>query len=171
MNRHPRLQMALGMCIILGQIAATETEAASAEYADVMIAGVPHVQQKPDFCGEACVEMYLRKLGRTMDQDFVFDQSGLDPAIGRGCYTRELVKAISAIGFRVGDAFFTVSKKHVRTTLPRLGARRRVSRCSTRATRVPRSTGAREPRTPHTCRDGLWPAQNGPAKVERAQAC
>lgn len=117
MNRHPRLQMAFGMCIILGQIATTQTEVASAEYADVTITGVPHVQQKPDFCGEACVEMYLRKLGRTMDQDFVFDQSGLDPAIGRGCYTRELIKALSTIGFRVGDVFFTVSKKQAETEM------------------------------------------------------
>lgn len=99
--------MALGVCSLLGLIAA-ETEAA--EYTSVTISGVPHVRQKPDFCGEACAEMYLRKLGRTVDQDFVFDQSGLDPALGRGCYTREMIKALSAIGFRVGDAHFTISK-------------------------------------------------------------
>ena len=29
----------------------------------VLIKNVPHVRQKPDFCGEACAEMYLKKLG------------------------------------------------------------------------------------------------------------
>jgi len=32
-------------------------------YKDVLIKDVPHVQQKNDFCGEACAEMYLQKLG------------------------------------------------------------------------------------------------------------
>ncbi|MEI6218717.1 MAG: hypothetical protein WCP86_07435 [bacterium] len=51
-----------------------------------IIKDFPHVKQKPDFCGEACVEMVLKKLGFTMDQDYVFDKAGLDPALGRGCY-------------------------------------------------------------------------------------
>ena len=28
----------------------------------VLIKDVPHVTQKPDFCGEACAEMFLTKL-------------------------------------------------------------------------------------------------------------
>ncbi|MCH8923109.1 MAG: C39 family peptidase [Planctomycetes bacterium] len=68
----------------------------------MLIKDVPHVRQKPDFCGEACVEMVLRKLGKTYDQDYVFDASGLDPLLGRGCYTQDLVKATRAIGFEVG---------------------------------------------------------------------
>ena len=59
-------------------------------YASVRLADVPHVRQKPDFCGEACAAMYLAKLGFPIDQDDVFDQSGLDPELGRGCYTADL---------------------------------------------------------------------------------
>ena len=28
-------------------------------YRSVLIEGVPHLEQKPDFCGEACAAMYL----------------------------------------------------------------------------------------------------------------
>ena len=66
-------------------------------YSSVRIDGVPHVEQEPDFCGEACAEMALRKLGLKFDQNFVFNQSGLDPALGRGCYTGELVRALKTI--------------------------------------------------------------------------
>ena len=78
-------------------------------YPSVLIEGVPHVQQKPDFCGEACAEMYLVKLGKRLDQDFVFDQSGLDPIHGRGCYARELATALRRVGFRTGHGWFAVS--------------------------------------------------------------
>ena len=67
--------------------------------ATVRIPDVPHVKQKPDFCGEACVEMWMRKLGYAVTQDDVFNRSGLNPAEGRGCYTRELVQACAALGF------------------------------------------------------------------------
>lgn len=82
---------------------------ADAAYKSVIVKGIPHVQQKPDFCGEACAEMYLRKLGKQMDQDYVYDQSGLDPIHGRGCYTRELTRALQNIGFRVGRAAYSVA--------------------------------------------------------------
>lgn len=93
----------------------TETAAAAAisarprtEYRSVVVRGIPHIRQKPDFCGEACAAMYLRKLGKRVDQDFVFDQSGLDPKQGRGCYTRELHSALKRIGFRVGQTWYQV---------------------------------------------------------------
>jgi hypothetical protein len=76
---------------------------------DVLIKGVPHVRQRPDFCGEACAEMYLGKLGRDLDQDDVFNQSGLDPAEGRGCRTAELAAALKAIGFEVGRVSYRIS--------------------------------------------------------------
>ncbi len=85
---------------------AARTEAG---YASVLIDGVPHVPQKPDFCGEACAEMYLKRLGRPIDQDDVFNQSGLDPALGRGCYTRELAAALTRIGFRTGPVWYRVA--------------------------------------------------------------
>ena len=36
----------------------------AAKYRSVLIEHVPHVKQKPDFCGEACCAMYLAKLGK-----------------------------------------------------------------------------------------------------------
>ena len=33
------------------------------KYSSVQIDAVPHIRQKPDFCGEACAAMFLRKLG------------------------------------------------------------------------------------------------------------
>ncbi len=68
------------------------------DYAAVLIAGVPHIQQKPDFCGEACAAMWLAKLGKQWTQDQVFNASGLDPALARGCYARELNTALKRIG-------------------------------------------------------------------------
>ncbi len=77
----------------------------------VAIEGVPHVRQRPDFCGEACAEMYLRKLGHEITQDDVFAASGLDPAMGRGCRTRELVAGLEAVGFRVGTVSHWIDAK------------------------------------------------------------
>ena len=68
----------------------------------VLIKGVPHVRQKTDFCGEACVASWLQKLGSTADQDTVFDHSGLEPTLARGCYTPELEVAIRKLGFQPG---------------------------------------------------------------------
>lgn len=78
---------------------------AAQEYATVLITNVPHVKQKTDFCGEACVEMVLKKIGFSMDQDYVFDKSGLDPILGRGCYTADLLKAMKGIGFDPGPVW------------------------------------------------------------------
>jgi hypothetical protein len=89
--------------------AASLGSVASAEYKSVTLPKIPHVAQKPDFCGEACVEMYLRKLGVAGDQDSVFDASGLDPLLGRGCYTRDLVQAVKKIGFDASRCWGTVA--------------------------------------------------------------
>jgi len=78
-------------------------------YEDVLIKKVPHVKQKPDFCGEACAQMYLRKLGKDIDQDYVFNQSGVDPNNARGCFGGELAKALKRIGFKVGDVWHRVT--------------------------------------------------------------
>ena len=75
----------------------------------IVIPEIPHIRQKPDFCGEACVAMALHRLGREVDQDWVFDQSGLDPALGRGCYTRDLVHALKKIGFDIGPVWYTIA--------------------------------------------------------------
>jgi hypothetical protein len=75
---------------------------------DVLIRGIPHVKQRDDFCGEACAEMVLRKLGKKGSQDDVFNLSGLDPALGRGCYSADLKRALDRIGFKTGDVFYHV---------------------------------------------------------------
>lgn len=73
------------------------------------------MKQKPDFCGEACAEMYLAKLGHKINQDDVFDQSGLDPLSGRGCYTGELRNALIRIGFDVGPVWNRVAAGRAET--------------------------------------------------------
>jgi hypothetical protein len=72
------------------------------------IADVPHIRQLPDFCGEACAEMWLRKLGHQMDQKYVFNRSGLAPALGRGCHTAELKRSLEAIGLKPGATWYQV---------------------------------------------------------------
>jgi hypothetical protein len=76
--------------------------------ASVVIKDVPHVQQKPDFCGEACVAMALNKLGYKVTQDHVFNLAGVDPALGRGCVTRELVAVLKRIGFEPGIVWYRI---------------------------------------------------------------
>src|SRR5262245_35501142 len=71
----------------------------AAAYKSVLLEGVPHVRQRPDFCGEACAAMWLARLGHRIDQNDVFNASGLNPELGRGCYTRELHAALVKIGF------------------------------------------------------------------------
>ncbi len=86
----------------------------------VLIKGVPHVKQKPDFCGEACVEMYLRKLGcQGMTQDDVFNRARLDPALGRGCYTKELTTAVKDLGFDPGTVGTWIPEKTADTAMAR----------------------------------------------------
>ena len=87
---------------------AAPAEKPKAAYKSVLIEDVPHVRQKPDFCGEACAAMYLRKLGRPVDQDYVFDCSGLGPMEARGCYTKELAAALGKIGFKIGSVWYKV---------------------------------------------------------------
>lgn len=91
-------------------------------YATAVIQGVPHVRQLPDFCGEACAEMYLAKLGQRIDQRAIFDASGLDPALGRGCYTRELDAALKRLGFDTGDVFTRIDARRADAELEHLWA-------------------------------------------------
>jgi hypothetical protein len=92
-------------CLLFLCVVGASSVAESEEWQSVRIDGVPHVRQKPDFCGEACAEMYLRKLRVPFDQDAVFDLSGLDPVLGRGCYTRDLIRALRTIGFDTGSVW------------------------------------------------------------------
>ncbi len=103
---------------ILASCTAAVWAAPGTRYADVLIDGIPHVRQKPDFCGEACVEMVLRKHGRKIDQDDVFDRSGVDPALGRGCRSRDLVRAARAVGFDPGEVWKKVVAARAGVELP-----------------------------------------------------
>jgi hypothetical protein len=84
---------------------AIEPQKKSARLPDVLIEGVTHVHQKPDFCGEACVSMALHKLGRSVSQDDVFVKTGLDPSLGRGAYTADLKLAVESLGFDPGQVW------------------------------------------------------------------
>ncbi len=68
-----------------------------AKYKSVMIKGVPHMRQRSDFCGEACIAMALQKLGYAATQDHIFNLSGVDPALGRGCITGDMEKVLRRI--------------------------------------------------------------------------
>jgi hypothetical protein len=76
----------------------------------VGIRGIEFIAKKPDFGGEACVAMHLRNVGWKVDQDFVFDQSGLDPIEARGCNTSELVAAVKRIGIDPGEVWLPVDE-------------------------------------------------------------
>jgi hypothetical protein len=74
-------------------------------YAPVLISGTPHVEQRPDFCGEACAEMGLRRLGIAITQDQIFTLSGVDPMKGRGLVTNELAATLRKLGFDPGEVW------------------------------------------------------------------
>ena len=90
---------------ILTVVITTQAQDTIPKYRSVLFQGVPHVLQKPDFCGEASAEMFLRKLGENMDQDYVFDRSGANPSEGRGAHAAELAAALEEIGFNVGNVW------------------------------------------------------------------
>ena len=102
MRNNPLLIAAI-VCAIL-----TTSHNCFADNSSVLIRDVPHVRQKPDFCGEACVASWLQKLGSSADQDAVFDRSGLEPTKARGCYSRELLAALQNIGFQTGPSWYRI---------------------------------------------------------------
>ena len=98
--------IAFALVVLLGTTSGAYSQTT---YSDALILNVPHVKQREDFCGEACVEMVLRKLGKKGDQDSVFNSSGLDPALGRGCLLGRLWRsALNRIGFKPGNVFFKI---------------------------------------------------------------
>jgi hypothetical protein len=86
--------------------------------ADVLLTGFPHVRQKTDFCGEACVEMVTRKLGKPVSQDDVFNWSDVDPALGRGVHTAELKATLERLGFEPGVVWFGVEPSKAAEAIP-----------------------------------------------------
>ncbi|HQX52316.1 MAG TPA: C39 family peptidase [Planctomycetaceae bacterium] len=108
--------LVIAIVIALSPVTATEPLALKS----ILIRDVPHIEQKPDFCGEACVAMALRKLGIKADQDFVFDQAELSPIEGRGCYTKELTNAVRRTGFDAGPVWYKVRASSAEQQLDRL---------------------------------------------------
>jgi len=104
-----RAALCLSILFLFSAPAAVDCPGAEAAYRSVLIAGVPFERQKPDFCGEACAAMWLQKLGHRVDQDYVFDRSGVGPAEGRGCDTRDLRQALESIGFEVGPTWYPIA--------------------------------------------------------------
>ena len=82
----------------------------------VLIKSVPHELQQPDFCGEACVTMFLRKFGLNIRQEDIFARCKVSPLTGRGCVSMELYKALERMGFRPGDAFHSMNYRFARTS-------------------------------------------------------
>ncbi|MFT3713347.1 MAG: C39 family peptidase [Archangium sp.] len=83
----------------------------------VQLDGFTHVKQKPDFCGEADVEMALRRVGRDLDQDDVFNASGLDPLKGRGVWADDLQKVLRTLGFEPGQTWYRVNPAKAKSEL------------------------------------------------------
>ncbi len=67
---------------------------------DNYIRDVPFVRNLQNMSGEACVEMYLRKVGHKITQKQVFNYSTVDPILGRPCNALELEAALMRMGFR-----------------------------------------------------------------------
>jgi hypothetical protein len=96
---------------------APRTVAAPPPAAGELIGGVPFVRQRPDFCGEACVEMAVRRLGPNLSQDDVFNVAGIRPELARGALARELVRAIKRLGFDPGAVWYPISSDPQRAAL------------------------------------------------------
>jgi len=77
----------------------------------VLIKGVPHFRQRADFCGEACIAMYLQRLGHKVSQDDVFNAAGVDPMLGRGCVTKDMERVLKRIGFRPGAVWYKIDPR------------------------------------------------------------
>lgn len=86
----------------------------------VLIRDVPHVRQKPDFCGEADIEMFLRSKGIAFDQNAVFGITGMDPARGMGATTREMTRALVNLGLDVGPVWYTAKAANAQQDLDKL---------------------------------------------------
>lgn len=80
----------------------TSAEDTTTQYSTIVISNVPHIEQKRDFCAEACAAMYLQKLGENMDQDYIFDRANVPATNARGLYASELASTLDEIGFDVG---------------------------------------------------------------------
>ena len=94
-----------------------KTPSSKVSYRSVRLGGIPHVQQKPDFCGEAVLSSALAAAGHAVTQDEVFALTGVDPSLGRGAYAAELVKAAKAFGYDPGRVWQRIKVKKAKAGL------------------------------------------------------
>jgi predicted double-glycine peptidase len=104
-------------CIICTTCDQASSTPANTKYKTVLIKDVPHVRQRPDFCGEACVAMVLQKLGHPTTQEHIFNLAGVDPALGRGCIIRDMETVLKRIGFRSGMVWNKINPKKAATQI------------------------------------------------------
>ncbi len=98
-----------GLIVVAGMlIGAAVTRPGDADA--VLIKDIPFEKQKPDYCGEACAGRWLKHLGLTWTQDEVFELTGVDPKLGRGCWSEELGPALKRIGFAVGEVWYPLKR-------------------------------------------------------------
>ena len=100
----------LYVCGIVAIVAFLQVQAKPAGKT-VLIEGVPHLRQKPDFCGEACIAMYVQKLGYKVTQDYVFNLSGVEPALARGCVTKDMERVLKRVGFKPGIVWYKIDPR------------------------------------------------------------
>jgi hypothetical protein len=105
------LLSAAAVCLVGFSVRAKTTEKA------VLIKDVPHIVQREDFCGEACVAMYLQRLGHDATQDNVFNAAGLDPMLGRGCVTKDMERVLKRIGFKPGTVWYKIDPRKSKAQL------------------------------------------------------
>ena len=100
--------MTSSICLATGEsnVAHSTNRHNSSEAATTTPTAVPYIRKKPDFGGEACLAMALQNKGLPVDQDWVFDHSGVDPTQGRGCVTPELAKVAQAAGLKIGPVWY-----------------------------------------------------------------
>ncbi len=78
---------------------------------NIFLSEIPFIIKKPDFGGEACVAMALQSRGFEIAQDDVFNVAKVDPVLGRGCQTTELVAAARQIGFNTGPIWHQLDQE------------------------------------------------------------
>lgn len=101
-------------CLVASSVMETDWASAATPISTVgedslYVADIPFISKKPDFGGEACLTMFLRSRGFDVDQDYVFDASNLDPTLGRGCHTKDLVAAARQMQIDAGSVWYPVT--------------------------------------------------------------
>jgi hypothetical protein len=107
--RFTKRTMILGTLIPIACAILTQAPGHAEDVHDIVIKDVPHIKQKEDFCGEACVAMMLKKGAHKLSQDQVFALSKVDPRLGRGMVSRELFTTLKKLGYNTGPGWHKIN--------------------------------------------------------------